>query len=155
MVWFPVLFLALLLAGACSDENTAEREATGEFVEGTLSSPQTPEPTQTQATTTTGETTTGGTVATPAPDILLRLEGDTKTTFSGICTVGGEESVISGQVPKLYRFEPNGRDLSCRIQKRDPGNGNLRVVLLSGDDTRSVQQTNSPEGIVRLSYRGE
>ena len=94
-------------------------------------------------------------VAVPVPDILLRLEGDTKTTFSGICTVGTEESVISGQVPKLYRFEPEGRDLSCRIQKRDPGNGNLRMVLLSGGDTSSVQETNTPGGLVRLSYRNE
>lgn len=89
------------------------------------------------------------------PDALLRLEGDTKVTFSGICTAGAEESVISGKVPKVYRFELNGQNLSCRIQKRDPGNGNLRVVLLSGNNTRSVQQINSTNGIVKLSYKDE
>ena len=86
---------------------------------------------------------------------MLRLEGDPETTFSGLCTAGTEESVISGKVPKRYRFDLDGQNLSCRIQKRDSENGSLRVVLLSGNSTRSVQQTNSTNNIVRLSYTGE
>ncbi|CAN5573666.1 hypothetical protein BH24ACT22_BH24ACT22_05650 [soil metagenome] len=153
------LVLSLLMLAACSDRNTTEREPTREFVEGTLSSPELPE---TTGGATTGSTavstagsTTGGVTGASEPDILLRLEGDPKTTFSGICTAGAEDSVIGGKVPKIYRFDLNGRNLSCRIQKRNPGRGSLRVILLSGDDTRSVQQTESTDSIVRLSYTGQ
>lgn len=141
---------------ACSGADTTEQQRTREFVEGTLSSPELPG--TTGATTTAGGTTdgtTGGTVGAPTPDVLLRLEGDPKTTFSGFCTAGTEVSAISGKVPKRYRFDLDGRDLSCRIQKRNPGNGSLRVILLSGDSTRSVQQTESTNSIIKLSYTGE
>lgn len=137
------MLIAVLIAG-CSDGDTVDRERSREFVEGTLSSPAT------SARTTEVTGITGGTVSNP--NVSLRLEGDPQTTFSGICTVGTEESVISGQVPKLYRFELNGREFSCRIQKRNPEGGSLRVVLLAGDSTRSVQQTQSRNSIIRLSY---
>ncbi len=88
------------------------------------------------------------------PSILLRLEGDPSTTFSGICSVGAKESVLSGQVPKRFAFDPNGRPLSCRIQKRDRGRGDLKVVLTADDAVRSVQQTNSPRSVITVSYGG-
>ena len=121
-----------------------------------MSEPEAPETTEDAAfgDTTFGETTSGGTTTTQ-PDALLRLEGDNKVAFSGFCTVGSRDSVIRGRVPKRYRFELAGsQDLSCRIQKRDSGNGSLRVVLLAGEDTRSVQQTTSRGSIIRLSYAG-
>ncbi|CAN5578641.1 hypothetical protein BH24ACT21_BH24ACT21_16050 [soil metagenome] len=150
--FLALALIALLSTTACSGDDTTERERTREFVEGTLSSPELAE--TTEAATTTGGTT-GSTVGRREPDVVLRLEGDPKTTFSGICTAGTEESVIGGKVPKRYRFDLNSQSLSCRIQKRDPGNGSLRVVLLSGDSTRSVQQTESQDSIIRLSYEGE
>ena len=87
-----------------------------------------------------------------SPGVVLRLEGDPKTTFSGICTVGGKESVLSGRVPKRYAFDPKGQKLSCRIQKQDSSRGSLKVILIAGNTTRSVQQTNSRGGVINLSY---
>lgn len=145
-----LLFTTLLLAAGCS-EDTTQRERTREFVEGTLSLPEAPE-------TTGGVTNAGSTVGSTdatQPDVLLRLEGDPEVRFSGICTAGTEDNVISGQVPARYRFDLNGQNLSCRVQKRSPGNGSLRVVLLAGDSTRSVQQTEARDNVLNISYTGE
>jgi hypothetical protein len=92
-----------------------------------------------------------------APDsraVLLRLEGDPGTTFSGICDIGGKERVLSGRIPTRYAFDPRRQRLSCRIEKRDSGGGNLKVILIAGDTTRSVQQTNAPGSVVNVSYHG-
>ena len=39
------------------------------------------------------------------PDVVIRLEGDPETTFSGLCSVGEKRSVLSGQVPKRFAFD--------------------------------------------------
>jgi hypothetical protein len=144
------LLTVLLLAGAC---DSGERSgSTGRTDNPEENSPASP---------TTGPETTGSTPppeatlgAEPAsPDVVLRIEGDPETTFSGICTVGGKESVLSGRVPKRYTFVLRGQRLSCRIQKQDSGEGSLRVILVAGDTTRSVQQTNSRGGVINLSYQ--
>ena len=88
------------------------------------------------------------------PEVVLRLEGGPKTAFSGLCSVGDERSVLSGRVPKRFTFNPRGRELACRIEKRDEGPGALRIILTAGNTTRSVQQTNSPNSIVNVTYRG-
>jgi hypothetical protein len=69
--------------------------------------------------------------------------------------VGEERSVLSGQVPKRFAFSLKGQQLSCRIEKRDGGTGDLKVVLVAGEATRSVQQTNAPGGVIRVSYEGK
>jgi hypothetical protein len=146
-----VLLIALLLAGACSGEENGERSTakTDNSEESTPTSPTTgPETTESAPLP---EATLG---AEPdSPDVVLRLEGDPKTTFSGICTVGGKESVLSGRVPKRYAFDPKGQKLSCRIQKQDSGGGSLKVILIAGNTTRSVQQTNARGGVINLSYQ--
>jgi hypothetical protein len=86
---------------------------------------------------------------------VIRLEGDPETTFSGLCSVGEERSVLSGQVPKRFAFHLKGRQLSCRIEKQDGGTGDLKVVLVAGEATRSVQQTNAPGGVISVSYKGD
>lgn len=89
------------------------------------------------------------------PEILLRVEGDSGVTFSGLCSVGEEETVLGGgQVPKRYGFDPRGERLSCRIQKQDQGDGDLKVTLLAGDSTHSVQQINTPGSAIDVSYEG-
>ena len=85
---------------------------------------------------------------------MLRLEGGPRTTFSGLCSVGDEQSVLEGKVPKRFTFDPRWRELSCRIQKRDDGRGALKIILIAGNTTRSVQQTNAPGGTINLSYSG-
>ena len=151
-----LLFAVALLLGACSGETSGEagqnaggpgedREPRGETVAPTPG----PETTaQGPPKITLGEEPGG------QPEVVLRLEGGPKTTFSGLCSVGDEQSVLDGKVPKRFTFNPRGRELSCRIQKRDDGRGALKIILIAGDTTRSVQQTNAPGGTINLSYSG-
>jgi hypothetical protein len=151
-----LLFALALLLGACSGETAGEagqnaggpgeeREPRGETVAPTPG----PETTaQRPPKITLGEEPGG------QPEVVLRLEGGPKTTFSGLCSVGDEQSVLDGKVPKRFTFDPRGRELSCRIQKRDDGRGALKIILIAGNTTRSVQQTNAPGGTINLSYTG-
>jgi hypothetical protein len=145
------LLTVLLLAGAsCSGDESGERtrpKNTGPE-EGTLVSSTTGQ--EKTESTPPPEATLGE--GPDSPGIVLRLEGDPKTTFSGICTVGSKENVLSGRVPKRYAFE--GQKLSCRIQKQDSGRGSLKVILTANDTTRSVQQTNTRGGVIHISYAG-
>jgi hypothetical protein len=144
------LLTVSLLAGACSGDDSAEgpssTERTSGPEEGTLVSSTTG-----QEKTEPPEATLGPEPETPG--VVLRLEGDPTTIFSGICTVGDKESVLSGRVPKRYAFDPDGQGLSCRIQKRNPGPGSLKVILTADDTTRSVQQTSVRGGIISISYK--
>ncbi len=151
-----MLLLAMLLfVGACSEEKNPDkvgnppRENT-EIAEVTTSPPTTLETTENTSPPeiTLGEDPRG------KPEVFIRLEGDPRTTFSGLCSVGEERNVLSGQVPKRYAFDLRGRELSCRIEKRDGGTGDLKVVLVAGESTRSVQQTNAPGGVINVSYEG-
>ena len=153
----PIL-VVLLFVGSCSDEtrnpdkeSNPPKEKT-EVTEETASAPTT-------ALETTGESPppeitlgndTGG-----KPDVVIRLEGDPETTFSGLCSVEEERSVLSGQVPKRFAFDLKGQQLSCRIEKRDGGTGDLEVILVAGEATRSVQQTNTQGGVIKVSYEGD
>ncbi len=140
-----------LFAGACSGEDSAGKPgssgSTTVVEEGTL------------VPSSTGHEKTGLPEATlggepDSPGVVLRLEGDPKTTFSGICTVRGKEEVLSGRVPERYAFDPGREGLSCRIQKQDRGEGSLKVILIADGTTRSVQQTNVRGGVIKLSYKG-
>ena len=152
-----LLFAASLLLGACSGPtgqgvgtpDRDEREPRGRTQEETT--PPTPGPETTAEDPpkiTLGEEPGG------QPEVVLRLEGGPRTTFSGLCSVGNEQSVLDGKVPKSFTFDPRGRELSCRIQKRDDGRGALKIILTAGNTTRSVQQTNAPGGTINLSYPG-
>ena len=152
-----LLLAVLLFAGACSDETRKPDERSSPAREKTE---VTEEPTS--ASTTELKTTRDsppeislGDDPDGKPDVVIRLEGDPGTTFSGLCSVGEERSVLSGQVPKRFAFELKGRQISCRIEKRDGGTGDLEVILVAGDSTRSVQQTNAPGGVIEVSYEGE
>jgi hypothetical protein len=148
-----LLLIVLLFVGACSDDEKKQSkedlpEQKTEIAEETTS------PTTMLETTgdsrppevTLGDDTGG------EPEVVIRLEGDPKTTFSGLCSVGSEQKVLIGQVPKRFEFDLKGRQLSCRIEKRDDKTGNLKVVLIAGEATRSVQQTNTPSGVIKVSY---
>ncbi|MBA2691176.1 MAG: hypothetical protein H0U65_01610 [Rubrobacter sp.] len=148
------LFIVLAALSACSPDEAAQPseppppEDTVAPPEGTFALSTTPE--------TTGDPVGEGTLGPApmeAPEVVLRLEGDEGVRFSGICDAEGGESVLSGEVPKRFTFaDLGGSELSCRIQKQDERNGNLRVILLSGDTTRSVQQTNAPGGTIEVSF---
>ena len=152
-----LLLAVLLFVGACSDDPqnrpADETEApTGETAGGTTPSPQ-------GGQETTGEMpppeVTLGQDPGGRPEVVIRVEGDPKTTFTGLCSVGREQNVLSGRVPERFTFDLKGRKLSCRIEKRDENDGDLKVVLVAGDATRSVQQTNAPGGVINVSYESE
>ena len=153
-----LLFAVLLLLGACGGETTGQGDGgQGNGVQGERGEPEG----ETMPTTSGPETTaegppkiTLGEEPGGQPEVVLRLEGGPKTTFSGLCSVGDAQNVLGGRVPKRFTFDLQGRGLSCRIQKRDEGRGALKVVLVAGNTTRSVQQTNSPGGTINLSYKG-
>ena len=153
-----LLLAVLLLAGACSDDgpqgdagggsgtSTGRTEAGGDATPPPEGGPET-------TGNTPPEVTLGQDSGSP-PEAVVRIEGDPKTSFTGLCSVGGERSVLSGRVPERFEFDLDGRRLECRIEKRDGNRGDLKVVLIVGDTTRSVQQTNAPGGVVSLSYGG-
>jgi hypothetical protein len=69
--------------------------------------------------------------------------------------VDGQEKVVTGRVPKRYLLTGfQGRPFSCAIEKQDDNEGSLKVILLVGDSTRSVQQTDAEGGTLRVSYPG-
>ena len=151
-VMFVLLSLLVVSCSGGTGASTVARDSQEEsdgFQEGTLAAPP-------RGPETTEEAPPEATLG-PEPDppgVLLRLEGDPGTTFSGVCAIGGKESVLSGRIPERYDFDPRGQKLSCRIVKRDPGGGDLKVILIAGDTTRSVQQTNTRGSVINVSYAG-
>ncbi|CAN5655012.1 hypothetical protein BH24ACT20_BH24ACT20_16720 [soil metagenome] len=139
------LIAALMAAGCSGEDNGSTDKGSTDFPARTLAA--TPEATSSTTVPPTG--TTGG-----VSEAALRLEGNAGTEFSGFCTIGSEDSVLVGQVPKTYSFDLRGQTLSCRIKKQSSGGDSLRVVLLAGDSTRSIQQTKSQESIINISYSG-
>lgn len=138
--------IAILLTVGCSDDDSSTGPRSTDFPARTLAvSP-------TSTGTTAASQPFGATI--DSPGVMLRIEGDTGTEFSGICATGAEDSVLVGQVPKTYHFDLRNESLSCRIKKQSPGAGSLQTVLLAGDNTRSIQQTNSQESIINVSYSG-
>jgi hypothetical protein len=151
-----LLVVVLFFVGACSDDqknrtNEGPPEQKTEVMEETTSLATTLETTgdSRPPEVTLGDDDSGG-----EPDVMIRLEGDPRTTFSGLCSVGEAQKVLSGQVPKRFEFDLKGQQLSCRIEKRDNEKGDLKVVLVAGETTRSVQQTNTPGGVIKVSYKG-
>ena len=152
-----MLLLAMLLfVGACSDEKNPNKGSNPPQEQTEIAEVTTSPPTTSQETTgdsSPPEITLGEDSG--KPEVVIRLEGDPKTTFSGLCSVGERRDVLSGRVPKRYEFDLKGRQLSCRIEKRNGGTGDLKVVLAAGESTRSVQQTNAPDGVINVSYEGK
>jgi hypothetical protein len=151
-----LLVVVLFFVGACSDDqknrtNEGPPEQKTEVMDETTSLATTLETTgdSRPPEVTLGDDDSGG-----EPDVMIRLEGDPRTTFSGLCSVGEAQKVLSGQVPKRFEFDLKGQQLSCRIEKRDNEKGDLKVVLVAGETTRSVQQTNTPGGVIKVSYGG-
>jgi len=152
-----LLLVVLLFVGACSDDphdgpGDETEVPTEEAGGGTTPSPQNGQKTTrglSPPEVTLGQNPGG------RPEVVIRLEGDLKTTFTGLCSVGQEQNVLSGRVPERFTFDLAGERLECRIEKRDGDDGDLKVILIAGDTTRSIQQTNSPGGIINVSYKDE
>ena len=151
-----LLLAVLLFVGACSDDPKDRPQDEAEAPTGQTGA-TTPSPQSGQKTTedTAPPEVTLGHDPGGRPKVVIRLEGDPKTTFTGLCSVGQKQNVLSGRVPERFTFDLVGERLECRIEKRDENDGDLKVVLVAGDTTRSVQQTNSPDGVINVSYQSE
>jgi hypothetical protein len=147
-----LLFALILLLAACS-EKTGQKGGDPNRREVPRTAATPPATTGPESTAEGPPKITLGEEPGGAPQVVLRLEGSPKTTFSGLCSVGGQQNVLGGKVPKRFTFDPGGRELSCRIQKRDDNRGALKIILIAGDTTRSVQQTNSPGSTINVTYK--
>ena len=147
-----LLFALILLLAACS-EKTGQKGGDPNRREEPRTAATPPATTGPESTAEGPPKITLGEEPGGAPQVVLRLEGSPKTTFSGLCSVGGQQNVLGGKVPKRFTFDPGGRELSCRIQKRDDNRGALNIILIAGDTTRSVQQTNSPGSTINVTYK--
>jgi hypothetical protein len=148
-----LLFALILLLAACS-EKTGQKGGDPNRREVPRTAATPPATTGPESTAEEGPPKiTLGEEPGGAPQVVLRLEGSPNTTFSGLCSVGGQQNVLGGKVPKRFTFDPGGRELSCRIQKRDDNRGALKIILIAGDTTRSVQQTNSPGSTINVTYK--
>jgi hypothetical protein len=150
------LLAVLLFAGACSDDLQDRPRDETKAPNGETGAP-TPSPQSGQEVTedTAPPEVTLGHDPGGRPKVVIRLEGDPKTSFTGLCSVGQKQNVLSGRVPERFTFDLAGERLECRIEKRDEDEGDLKVVLVAGDTTRSVQQTNSPDSAINISYKDE
>ncbi len=84
-----------------------------------------------------------------AQETTLELNGDSGTEFSGSCTVGDEETEVSGQVPESFSYELDGERLECEISKAS-ADGDLEVAFTAGNNVNSVQQISG--GTLNLRY---
>jgi hypothetical protein len=125
-----LIAFAAACAGNDETENAAEDQTTEE---------------RTMAVTQGGST--GGSGTRPE-EATLEIKGDSGIEFSGSCTVGDEESQISGQAPQSFVYELGGRRLDCQIRK-DSSGGNLQLIFTAGG-TRAVQQISG--GALNLTY---
>lgn len=83
-------------------------------------------------------------------DVTIKVQGGRQTEFSGTCAVGGEESAIGGQTPQSFDYGLDGQKLKCEIQNQSTGP--LRVVLVGGENDRSVYQINGRGSTIKLTY---
>jgi hypothetical protein len=86
---------------------------------------------------------------TRSEEAVLEVQGDSGTEFSGSCTVGDEETEVSGQVPESFSYELDGERLECELRK-EGADGNLQIDLSVGPNVRSVQQISG--GTLNLTY---
>ena len=131
-----VLILFVFAAGCSRSQEAREDTAEDQTTEQNAQRDKTKERTKAQGKD-TGKARAG--------EATLEMEGDSGTEFSGSCTVGGEETEVSGQVPDSFSFELDGERLECEIT----ADGNLRIVFTAGN-AHSVQQISG--GTLNLTY---
>jgi len=133
-----VLISLVLAAGCAENEDTTEDQTAEQDTQRTKET--TEERTGARAKSDTGKSRSG--------EAVLEMKGDSGTEFSGTCTVGDEETEVSGQVPESFTYELDSQRLDCEISK-DSAGGNLQLDFTAGN-TRSVQQVN--QGTLNFSY---
>lgn len=137
-----LLATAVLAAGCGGGE-----EAQDDGAEEQATSGQTTEQTANTEDTTVGEERTSG--GGSDREVMLSIEGNPGTGFSGTCNVGDEENELSGQVPESFGYDLEGQQLECEIRQEDAGS---LEILLTGPGDRIEQRINNPGGTISLAY---
>lgn len=150
------LFLVALLGSVvfvigCGGEEQAQ-ESPGETQETPARTAEQTEQ-DTSAQRTEGTEMNSGTVGeSSVQEVMLEIEGDPGTEFSGVCSVGDRQEELVGETPQSFVYDlPEDQKLDCEIRKSDQGSGSLKVVLTAPGNT-IIQQTNTPGGSINLSF---
>lgn len=64
--------------------------------------------------------------------VVLRVEGNPGTEFSGTCVAGGAEQEVAGRVPGRFVYELDGQELECEVRKVGSAAGELEISLDGG-----------------------
>lgn len=64
--------------------------------------------------------------------VVLRVEGNPGTEFSGTCVAGGTEQEVAGRVPGRFVYELDGQELECEVRKVGSAAGELEISLDGG-----------------------
>ncbi len=137
------LFSLAFAAGCAGDEETSKDASEDQAVQ------QDAQGTNKETTEERTGARAGGKREARSGDATLEMKGDSGTEFSGSCTVGGEETELSGQVPERFDYELDGERLECEIRKEGAG-GSLQIDFSAEPNTRSVQQISG--GTLNLTY---
>ena len=77
----------------------------------------------------------------------LEIKGSPRTEFTESCAVGGgEPATISGEAPRSFTYDLQGRSLECEVSSDD----SLRVDLIVGENTHSTQSISG--GTLHLAH---
>ena len=139
VVLLAEVLVSLAFAAGCAENEEAREDATDQATE------QDAQRTGKETTEERTKARTGGSTQ----DAMLEMGGDSGIEFSGSCTVGDEETEVSGRTPNRFTLELKGQRLDCEIRKESTG-GNLKLVFTAGENTRSVQQISG--GTINLTY---
>lgn len=135
------VLISLIFAAGCAGGNEQASEETTE-------DQTTEQATQQASKEATKERTKARKDKARSEQAVLEMEGSEGTEFSGSCTVGDEETEISGQVPDRFTYDLDGNRLDCEIRK-ESADGDLKVTFTSGN-AHSVQQISG--GTLNLTY---
>jgi len=136
-----IAFMAGCAGTEEASEDAAEDQNTQQDTQQTVAE-TTEERTKARAT----DSKKGGKGKARASEVTLEIGGSEGTEFFGSCTVGDEETEVSGRVPEGFAYEFDGGRLDCEIS----ASGDLEVILIAGENTRSVQRISG--GTLNLTY---
>lgn len=140
-----LLALAVFITGCGGGAETQDEGTQEQTAEQTASTQA-----QTEDTKVERERTGGGV---SGREVVLEIDGDSGTEFSGVCSVGDKKNELSGEVPDSFSYDLEGQQLECEIRKESTGSGSLKV-LLTGPGDHIEQQTSTPGGTISLVYSG-
>lgn len=86
-------------------------------------------------------------------EVRVKIDGESGTRFSGACAVGDEGREVSGQIPGLFVYEPEGREVECEIRKEGKDAGSLKFSVDAGGEN-SKQKIRATADNLEFSVSG-